>query len=77
MTYPTPMQFRIRSLLAAVPALLLPSIARAGWGEENWGEMVWSFDITQVPSMSVGGLIALALALVSGASIVRRRRERS
>ena len=68
----TRLAFGITLILAA----LLPCLASAGWGDENWGEMVWGRAVIPVPSLSSEGLIALAIVLVlaSGTLLVRRRR---
>ena len=71
-----PRGFRALSITTRMLALLLPTVASAGWGDENWGEMVWGKAVIPVPSMSIEGLIALAtlLVFVSGTLLVRRRR---
>ena len=70
------MRIYLTSLLLAL-ALLLPGTASAGWGDENWGEMVWGQWIAGVPSMSMEGLIALAIVivLVPAAVLARHRRR--
>ena len=67
---------RAFSLATLVLALLLPTVASAGWGNENWGEMVWGAAAIAVPALSTKGLIALAtlLVFVSATLLVRRRR---
>ena len=67
---------RAFSVMTLMLALLLPCVASAGWGDENWGEMVWERTVIPVPSMSIEGLIALAILLVfaSGTLLMRRRR---
>jgi hypothetical protein len=60
--------------------LLAPIAASAGWGDENWGEMVWGGGVLPLPSLSVWGQIALAvllLALPGGVLLRRRRRAES
>ncbi len=50
-----------------------------GWGNGNWGEMIWR-GATAVPALSFGGFVLLAVTLASLGTvwIVRRRRsERS
>jgi len=72
-----------RSRVLPIPALLLPlllpTIASAGWGDENWGAMVWGAGAPQIPAMAVGGLVAVA-ALLLGLSYwllaARRRRAK-
>lgn len=75
---------RIRFRVPAIPALflplLLPTAASAGWGDDNWGEMIWGAGASQVPAMTVGGVVALAV-LVLGLShrllaSLRRRAKR-
>jgi hypothetical protein len=69
--------------LLPIPAfflpLLLPAAASAGWGDENWGEMVWGAAAPQIPAMAVGGVVAVA-ALFLGLSYwllaIRRRRSK-
>jgi len=70
------MRVRLISLLLAL-VLFLPGAASAGWGDENWGEMIWGRSIPLVPSLSIEGLIALALvlAVVPTALLARRRRS--
>ena len=69
---------RALSVTTLLLVLLLPCLASAGWGDENWGEMVWGGTVIPVPSMSTEGLIALALLLVlaSGTLLARRRGTR-
>lgn len=59
---------RIRSralpILVLLLPLLLPAAARAGWGDKNWGEMVWGAGAPQIPSLPVEGILALALILL-------------
>jgi hypothetical protein len=59
---------QIRSRILPIPAfilsLLLPAVASAGWGDENWGEMVWGAGAPQVPTMTVGGVVAAAALLL-------------
>jgi hypothetical protein len=72
---------QIRSRVLPISALLLPLLfptaASAGWGDENWGEMVWGAGAPQIPSLPVEGIVAVA-ALLLGLSYwllaVRRRR---
>jgi hypothetical protein len=58
--------------------LLLPTVAWAGWGDENWGEMVWGAAAPQIPAMPIAGVAALA-ALILGLSywLVTTRRRRA
>jgi hypothetical protein len=45
--------------------LVLPTVAWAGWGDDNWGEMVWgTFAGVDIPSMPVAALAILAVVLV-------------
>lgn len=53
--------------LAVALALLCPGPAAAGWGDENWGQMLWG--LPRIPALSGEGLAALACALVLAASI--------
>ena len=59
---------QIRSRVPPIPALLLPlllpTVALAGWGDENWGEMVWGAAAPQIPSMPFAGIAALAVLLL-------------
>jgi membrane protein implicated in regulation of membrane protease activity len=57
------MRIHVTSLLLAL-ALLLPGTASAGWGDENWGAMVWGAGAPQIPSLPVEGMIALAVLLL-------------
>jgi len=72
-------QVRLRTLAisAVLLPVLLPTVASAGWGDENWGEMVWGGAAPHVPSLPVEGIVALA-ALLLGFSYwllaARRRR---
>jgi hypothetical protein len=61
--------------LAMLMILFHPGIASAGWGNENWGEMIWGGDPTPVPSMSIEGLIALAIFVLVLPSILLARRR--
>jgi hypothetical protein len=47
-------------ILALLLILLLPARASAGWGDENWGAMVWGAAASQIPAMTVGGVVAVA-----------------
>jgi hypothetical protein len=64
---------------ALMLALVLPTVASAEWGTQNWGEMVWGGVASPIPSVPIAGLIALAtlLLLGAGALLARRRRIRS
>jgi hypothetical protein len=54
--------------------LLAPIAASAGWGDENWGEMVWGGGVLPLPSLSLWGQIALAVLLLAlpGRLLLRR-----
>ena len=68
---------RAFSLATLILAVLLPTVASARWGEQNWGEMVWGRAVIPVPSLSMEGLIALAVLLVfiSATLLLRHRRN--
>jgi hypothetical protein len=67
------MALRVTTL---VVALLLPGLAWAGWGDENWGEMLWSSS-PPIPAMSAERLIVLGvLLLLAGATLLACRRRR-
>jgi hypothetical protein len=68
---------RVLSVTTLLLIVLFPCAASAGWGDENWGEMVWGRAVIPVPSMSIEGLIALTilLVLVSGTLFTRQRRR--
>jgi hypothetical protein len=76
MAHPASRGFRAFTVITLALALLLPHVASAGWGDENWGEMVWGGAMIPVPSLSTEGLIALAVLLVfaSGTLLMRRRK---
>jgi hypothetical protein len=71
-----------RSRVLPIPALLVsllpPGVAWAGWGDENWGAMVWGAGAPQIPALPVGGVVAVA-ALLLGLSywLLASRRRRS
>lgn len=67
---------RAFSLATAVLAAVLPTAASAGWGDQNWGEMVWGAAEIPVPALSMKGLIALAIVLVSGSGMLLARRRK-
>ena len=73
---------QVRARVLPIPALLLPllspAVAAAGWGDENWGEMVWGASAPQIPAMAVGGVVAVA-ALLLGLSyrLLATRRKRA
>jgi hypothetical protein len=50
------------SLLLLSP--LFPTVASAGWGDENWGEMVWgSFAGVDIPALPAAGFAILVVVL--------------
>jgi hypothetical protein len=57
-------RFRVLPIPALLLPLLLPTIASAGWGDENWGAMVWGASAPQIPSLPVEGIAALAVLLL-------------
>jgi hypothetical protein len=57
-------RFRPLAIPAFLLPLLLPALARAGWGDENWGEMVWGAAAPQIPAMPIAGVVALAVLLL-------------
>jgi hypothetical protein len=67
---------RVRRLVTLMLALLLPTVASAEWGTENWGEMVWGGAASPIPSMPIEGLIAVAALLLLGAGALLARRRR-
>ncbi len=70
-------RFRILPISAALLPLLRPDVAWAGWGDENWGAMVWGAAAPQIPSLPVGGMAALAafLLVLSYWLLATRRRR--
>jgi len=60
------------SALAA--ALTLPGQALAGWGDENWGTMLWGLPVS-VPALEWFGLGVLALGLSAMAAWTLRKRR--
>jgi hypothetical protein len=70
---------RVLPIFALLLPPLLPAIASAGRGDENWGEMVWDAGAPQIPAMAVGGVVAV-VALFLGLSYwflsTRRRRAK-
>lgn len=76
----SPMNQRVRRRLTelgfgTLVVLFLPGVASAGWGDENWGEMVWGGGAPAIPSMSLEGriLLALLLLVVSIVLLAKRR----
>ena len=72
----TQIRYRVLPIPALSLPLLLPTVASAGWGDENWGEMVWGAGAPQIPAMAVEGVVAVA-ALLLGLSywlLAERRR---
>jgi len=57
-------------------ALLSPSVASAGWGDQNWGKMVWGGGGIPVPALTTKGLAALAVVLVYVSRTLLARRHR-
>jgi LPXTG-motif cell wall-anchored protein len=53
-----------------------PAVAAAGWGNENWGEMIWG-GAMGVPTLPGPGLGVLAIALLAMGFFLARRRRRS
>jgi hypothetical protein len=71
-------RFRVLPISALLLPVLLPAVARAGWGDENWGEMVWGAAAPQIPSMPVEGVAALAALLLGLAYwLIAKRRRRA
>jgi len=71
--------FRAVFITTWVLALFFPGVAAAGWGNENWGEMVWDgFAGVDIPSLPAAGFALLA-ALLLGLSywLLTTRRRRS
>lgn len=75
-------QTRIQFLLISVllQSLLVPTVAFAGWGDENWGELVWGGSAAvDAPALSAAGLAMLAV-IIGGLScwllVTRRRAQR-
>ena len=61
-------------LLVALATLVLPSPALAGWGDENWGTLIWG-KASAVPTISWLGLGVLALGLAATAAWTLRKRR--
>jgi hypothetical protein len=57
-------RFRALPIPAFLLSLLLPTVALAGWGGENWGAMVWGAAAPQIPSLPVEGIVALAVVFL-------------
>ena len=55
----------------------MPGLAWAGWGQENWGAMVWgqSAPVAPVPGLGWLGLTVLALGLAATAAWGLRKRR--
>jgi hypothetical protein len=77
MVWPTSTGSRTSFIFTLVLSLLLPTIAWAGWGDENWGEMIWGGKVPPIPSLPPWGLIALVilLAVLPGSLLLKRRRR--
>jgi hypothetical protein len=60
--------------------LILPAVASAGWGDENWGEMVWGgfagVDIPALPAAALAILAVLLLGLSYSLFAARRKRAK-
>jgi hypothetical protein len=70
---------RVLPISALLLPVLLPNVASAGWGDENWGEMVWGAGAPQIPALPVEGIAALAVLLLGLSSwflAARRRRAK-
>jgi len=52
------------SWVATCGALAFASEASAGWGDENWGEMLWGGGAPQIPSLPVEGVVLVAALLL-------------
>lgn len=53
----------------------IPKVAWAGWGDENWGQMVWGSSAS-LPSLSPAALLFLCASVVAvGARWMTRRRR--
>ena len=62
--------------IASAAQALLVSVAWAGWGDENWGELIWGGGSSLIPALSAEGLGVLAIALVMIGFILARRWRR-
>jgi hypothetical protein len=75
-------RFRLLPIWALLLPVLLPTVAWAGWGDENWGTMVWGGTPTaSIPSLSGEGITVLAVLLLGLSywllAARRRRAKRS
>lgn len=77
MAWPISTGSKTSFIVALALSLLLPTIAWAGWGDENWGEMIWDSQITPVPSLLLWGRIVLVilLAALPGSLLAKRFRR--
>jgi hypothetical protein len=73
-------RFRQPPIWALLPALLLPTVASAGWGDEDWGSMVWggppTVDIPALPVEGIAALAGLLFGLCYWLLATRRRRAK-
>lgn len=56
-------RFRVSAITGFLLLLLVPTVASAGWGDENWGEMVWG-GVFQIPAMTAGGVVVVAIVFL-------------
>ena len=64
--------WNLRSLyLVNLFLLMAPRLARAGWGDERWGELVWSGAAPEVPLLLSPWLQGFLTALLLMTSVLR------
>ncbi|NRA10262.1 MAG: hypothetical protein HRU02_19060, partial [Myxococcales bacterium] len=63
--------------LTLVAAFVLPGEALAGWGDDNWGAMMWSEIASPplLPTLGIWGLTLLAMGLAATTAWTLRKRR--
>jgi hypothetical protein len=73
MRFATP-KFLLSSCITFITCIAIPNVAVAGWGNENWGSMLWDGP-EQIPT--VGAWALLLTGALIGASVVAQRTRRA
>ena len=67
----------MRAWIVLIATSVFPSLALAGWGDDNWGTLVWGAAVSGpgVPGLGLLGLMVLAMGLAGTAAWTLRKRR--